>query len=176
MEIKQVWQEEMHLVVGDHNIVKQEENKDFSITEEKSEHERVAITPNLQTSEELHATFCTNYLLKESVDVGSAKQHVKEKYSNQLQAVSVTVNTLPLEEGRKCSPLERQIGFVNECQPELYEVPSGIAIYRRPFRCFLERNEPAKENTSNETKAVNMPCLRRLFHSQCQLGENMTFA
>ena len=46
VEIKQVWQEEMQLVAGDHNKVKQEENKKFSITEEKNEHERVAITSN----------------------------------------------------------------------------------------------------------------------------------
>ena len=50
VEIKQVWQEEMQLVAGDHNIVKQDENKAFSITEEKNEHERVAITSNFQTS------------------------------------------------------------------------------------------------------------------------------
>ena len=49
VEIKQVWQEEMELVAGDHNIVKQEKNKEFSITEEKNEHERVAITSNSQT-------------------------------------------------------------------------------------------------------------------------------
>ena len=53
VEIKQVRQEEMQLVAGDHNIVKQEKNKKFSITEEKNEHERVAITSNFQTSEKI---------------------------------------------------------------------------------------------------------------------------
>ena len=48
VEIKQVWQEETQLVAGDH-IVQQEKNKEFSITEEKNEHERVAITSNFQT-------------------------------------------------------------------------------------------------------------------------------
>ena len=36
MEPKKVWQDEMHLAVGDHNIVKQEENKDCLSTEEKT--------------------------------------------------------------------------------------------------------------------------------------------
>ena len=53
VEIKQVWQEEMQLVAGDHNIVKQKTNKEFSITEEKNEHERVAITSNFQTSKKI---------------------------------------------------------------------------------------------------------------------------
>ena len=52
--------------------------------------------------------------------------------------------------------MDREIGFVNECQFELHEVPSGIAIYGRSFSGLLERAQPAKENTSNETKAVNV--------------------
>ena len=43
VEIKQVWQEKMYLVTDDHNIVKQEENKDFPITEGKDEHKSIAI-------------------------------------------------------------------------------------------------------------------------------------
>ena len=53
LEIKQDWQEEMQLVAGDHNFVKQERNKEFSITEEKNELERVPITSNFQTSERI---------------------------------------------------------------------------------------------------------------------------
>ena len=75
VEIKQVWQEEMHLVAGDHNIVKQEKNKDFSVSEEKSEHERVAFTSNLQTSEVFSVT---RDLLKQNIDVASVQQHVNE--------------------------------------------------------------------------------------------------
>ena len=56
LEIKRVWQEGMQLVAVDHNIVKQKENKEFSITEEKNEHERVAITSNFQTSEKICLT------------------------------------------------------------------------------------------------------------------------
>ena len=93
VEIKQVWQEEMQLVASDHNIVKQEKNKEFSLTEEKNEHERVAITSNFRTSEK----FCVTLdLLKQSIGVASVKQLVKEKYSTQLQATNVTVNTLTL--------------------------------------------------------------------------------
>ena len=33
LEIKQIWQDEMHLPVGDHMVVKQDENMGFSITE-----------------------------------------------------------------------------------------------------------------------------------------------
>ena len=46
VEIKQVCQEEMQLVAGDHNMLKQAEKKEFLITEEKNEHECVAITSN----------------------------------------------------------------------------------------------------------------------------------
>ena len=56
LEIKQNWQEEMQLVAGDHNMLKQEKNKEFSNTEEKNEHERVAITSNLHDSEEYSGT------------------------------------------------------------------------------------------------------------------------
>ena len=121
---------------------------------QKSKRERrVGITPNRQTSEAISLTL---YLLRECVDVASAQQHVKEKYSTQLQAVSVTVNTLTLEEDRKRSQLDREIGFVNECQTELLEVPSGIAIYRRPFSGLLEHDQPTKDKTSCETRAVDV--------------------
>ena len=36
VEIKQVWQEEMLLVAGDHKIVKQEKNKEFSFAEKRT--------------------------------------------------------------------------------------------------------------------------------------------
>ena len=153
VEIKQVWQEEMQLVAGDHNIVKQGAKKEFSITEEKNEHERVAITSNFQTSEKICVTLD---LPKQSIGVASVQQLVKEKYSTQLQAMNVTVNTLTLEEGKKCSQLDRENGFVNECQIELYEVPSGKAIYRRHFSGLLERDQPAEENASNGTTSVNV--------------------
>ena len=158
MEIKQVWQEEMHVVAGDHNIVKREENKDFPITAEKNEHDCVAITSNLQTSKEFSVTLD---LLKQSIDVASVQQHVKEKHSTQLQAMNVPVKTLALEEGKRCSQLDRETGFVNECQIELHETPSGIAIYRRPFSGLLERDQPVNENTSNKTKAINKSFWRK---------------
>ena len=153
VEIKQVWQEEMQLVAGDHNIVKQGAKKEFSITEEKNEHERVAITSNFQTSEKICVTLD---LPKQSIGVASVQQLVKEKYSTQLQAMNVTVNTLTLEEGKKCSQLDRENGFVNECQIELHEVPSGKAIYRRHFSGLLERDQPAEENANNGTTSVNV--------------------
>ena len=70
--------------------------------------------------------------------------------------MNVTVNTLTLEEGKKCSQLDRDIEFVNKCHIELHEVPRGKAIYRRPFGGLLKRDQPAEENASNETKAVNV--------------------
>ena len=93
MEIKQVWQEDMHVVACDQNIVKREENKGFSA--EKNEHECVAITPNLQTSEDLSVTLD---LLKQSIDVASVQQHLQKEHSTQWQAMNVTVKTLALEE------------------------------------------------------------------------------
>ena len=158
VEIKQVWQEEMQLVAGDHDIVKQEENKEFLITEEKNEHERVAITSNLQASEDFSVKLD---LRKENVDVASVRQHVEEKQPTHLQAMNVTVITLTLEEVKMCSQLERDIEFVNKCQIELHEIPRGKAIYRRPFGGLLERNHPSEENASNERKAVNVSLGRK---------------
>ena len=166
VEIKQVWQGEMQLVAGDHNIVKQEENKEFLITEEKNEHERVALTSNFQTSEKICVTLD---LLKQSIGVASAQQLVKGKYSTQLQATNVTVNTLTLEAGKKCSQLDREIGIVNKYHYELHEVPLGKAIYRRHFSGLLERDQPAEENASNRTTSVNASFGRK----HVELKENL---
>ena len=158
VEIKQVWQEEMQLVAGVHNIVNQEKNKEFSITEEKNEHERVAITSNFQTVEKICVTLV---LLKQSIGVASVQQLVKAKYSTQLPAMIVTVYILTLEEVKRCSQLERDIEFVNKCQTELHEVQRGKAIYRRPFGGLLKRDQPAEENASIERKAVNVSLGRK---------------
>ena len=158
VEIKQVWQEEMQLVAGYHNFVKQEKNKEISIAEEENEHERVAITSNFQTSEKICVTLD---LLKQSIGVASVQQLVKEKYSTQLQATNVTVNTLTLEEVKRCSQLERDIEFLNKSQMKLHEVPRGKAIYRRPFGGLLKRDQPAEENASNKRKAVNVSLGRK---------------
>ena len=91
VEIKQVWHEEMQLVAGDHNIVKQDENKEFPITEEKNEHERVAITSNLQTLED----FSVNLdLLNENKDVASVRQHVEVKQPTQMQSMTLAAISL----------------------------------------------------------------------------------
>ena len=117
----------MQLVAGDHNIVKQEENKEFLITEEKNEHESVAITSNLQTSEEFSVKLD---LRKENVDVASVRQHVEQKQPTQMQAMTLAAISLTLEEGKKCSQLDREIGFMSKCQIKLHEVASGVAMYR----------------------------------------------
>ena len=153
VEIKQVWQEELQLVAGDHNIVKQEKNKEFSITEKKNEHERVAITSNFQTSEKICVTLD---LLKQSKGCASVQQLVKKKYATQLQAMNVAAISLTLEEGKNCSQLDREIGFMSKCQIKLHEVPSGVAMYRRHSSDLLERNQPYKDNTSDGAKAVKM--------------------
>ena len=138
LEIKQVWQAEL---------------QEFSITQEKNEHERVAITSNFQTSEKICVTLD---LLKQSIGVASVQQLAKEKNSTQWLAMNVTVNTLTLEEGKKCSQLDREIGFVNECQIELPEVPRGKTIYRRAFSSLLEREQPAEEIANNGPNSVNV--------------------
>ena len=76
MEIKQIWQEEMHLAVGDHMVVKQDENKGFSITEENNRHESFAIKSYLRTLEEFSVKLD---LLNEIVDVAAVRQQVEEK-------------------------------------------------------------------------------------------------
>ena len=164
LEIKQIWQDEMHLAVGDHVVVKQVKDMGFSSTEEKNGHESFAIKSNIRTLEEFGVKLD---LLKQNIDVASVRQHVEEKQPTQMQAVKFAAKTLTLEEGKRCSQLDREIGFVNECQIELHEVPRGKAIYRRPFGGLLEQDKPAEENASNETKSVNV-----LFDRKHDVGLN----
>ena len=95
LEIKQVWQDEMHLAVSDHMIVEQDKNMGFSIVEEKNEHESFAIESDLRTLEEVTVMLD---LVKQHMDVASVRQHVKEKQSTQKQAIKLAINTLTLEE------------------------------------------------------------------------------
>ena len=158
LEIKQVWQDEMHLAVSDHMIVEQDENMGFSIVEEKNEHECFAIKSNLRTLEEFTVMLD---LVKQNIDVASVRQHVEEKQPAQMQAVKFAAKTLTLDEGKKCSQMNKVVKFVKECQIELHEVPRGKAIYRRLFSGLLERNQPSEENTSDRTKAVKMSFWRK---------------
>ena len=107
LEIKQVWQDEMHLAVSDHMIVEQDENMGFSIVEEKNEHEKFAIKSNLRTLEEFTVMLD---LVKQNI--ASVRQHVKEKQSTQKQALKLNVNTLTLEEGKKFSQMKKVVEFV----------------------------------------------------------------
>ena len=153
VEIKQVWREEIQLVAGDHNIVEQDKNMGLSNTEEKNGHESFAIKSNIRTLEKFSVK---HDLLKDKIDVASVRQHVEEKQPTQMQAVKFAAKTFTLEEVKRCSQLERDFEFVNECQIELHEVPRGKAIYRRPFGGLLEQDKPAEENASKETKSVNV--------------------
>ena len=110
-------QDEMHQAVSGHMIVEQDENMGFSIVEEKNEHESFAIKSNLRTLEEFTVMLD---LVKQNMDVASVRQHVKEKQSTQKQAIKLAVNTLTLEEGRKCSQMNIVVEFVKECQLELH--------------------------------------------------------
>ena len=158
LENKQVWQDEMHLAVSDHMIVEQDKSMGFSIVEEKNEHESFAIKSNLRILEDFTVKLD---LLKENVDVASVRQHVEEKQPAQMQAVKLAAKTLTLDEGKKCSQMNKVVKFVKECQIELHEVPRGKAIYRRLFSGLLERNQPSEENTSDRTKAVKMSFWRK---------------
>ena len=93
LEIKQIWQDEMHLAVGDHVVVKQDKNMGFSFTEENNGHESFAIKSNIRILEEFIVKLD---LLKENMNVASVRQHVKEKQPTQMQAVKLAVNTLTL--------------------------------------------------------------------------------
>ena len=148
----------MHLAVSDHMIVEQDKNMGFSIVEEKNEHESFAIKSNLRTLEDFTVKLD---LLKENIDVASVRQHVEEKQPTQMQAVKFAAKTFTLDEGKKCSQINKVVKFVKECQIELHEVPRGKAIYRRLFSGLLERNQPSEENTSDRTKAVKMSFCRR---------------
>ena len=160
LENKQVWQDEMHLAVSDHMKVEQDENMGFSIVEEKNEHESFAIKSNLRTLEEFTVMLD---LRKENIDVASVRQHVEEKQPIQMQAVKFAAMTLTLEEGKRCSQLEKVVGFVKECLRyiafplELHGGSRGVPVYQRHTSSdLLERNQPSKDNASDETKAVNM--------------------
>ena len=160
LENKQVWQDEMHLAVSDHMKVEQDENMGFSIVEEKNEHESFAIKSNLRTLEEFPVMLD---LRKENIDVASVRQHVEEKQPIQMQAVKFAAKTLTLEEGKRCSQLEKVVGFVKECLRyivfplELHGGSRGVPVYQRHTSSdLLERNQPSKDNASDETKAVKM--------------------
>ena len=73
-----------------------------------------------------------------------------------MQAKTLATIRFSPGEGKKCSQLDIEIGFVNKCQIEFHEVPSGVAMYIRPFSCLLSRAQPAEENASNETKSLNV--------------------
>ena len=134
LENKQVWQDEMHLAVSDHMKVGQDENMGFSIVEEKNEHESFAIKSNLRTLEEFTVILD---LRKENIDVASVRQHVEEKQPIQMQAVKFAVKTITLEEGKRCSQLEKVVGFVKECLRyiafplELHGGSRGVPVYQR---------------------------------------------
>ena len=139
----------MQLVAGDHNIVKQKRTRSSRLQKKRT---NMNVSQLHQTSEE----FCVKLdLLKENIDVASVRHNVEEKQPIQKQAMTLAAVGLTLEE-KKCSQLDRKIGFVNKCQIEHHEVPSGVILYRRPFSCLLERDQLSKENTSDKTKAVNM--------------------
>ena len=158
LEIKEVWQDEMHLAVSDHMIVEQDENMGFSIVEEKNEHESFAIESNLRTLEEFTVMLD---LVKQNMDVASVRQHVKGKQSTQKQAKELAVNTLILEEGRKCSQMDIVVEFVKECQLELHQDSRGKVMYRRHLRGLLECYQPSIDSAKNGTNAVNMPFGRK---------------
>ena len=160
LENKQVWQDEMHLAVSDHMKVEQDDNMGFSIVEEKNEHKSFAIKSNLRTLEEFTVMLD---LRKENIDVASVRQHVEEKQPIQMQAVKFAAKTLTLEEGKSCSQLEKVVGFVKECLRyiafplELHGGSRGVPVYQRHTSSdLLERNQPSKDNASDETKAVKM--------------------
>ena len=153
LEIKQVWQDEMHLAVSDHMIVEQDKNMGFSIVEEKNKHESFAIKSNLRNLEEFTVMLD---LVEQNMDVASVRQHVKEKQSTQKQAIKFAVNTLTHEEGRKCSQMNKIAEFVKKCQVELHEYSRRKAMFRRHSSDLSERNRPYKDNASDGAKAVKM--------------------
>ena len=75
--------------------------------------------------------------------------------------MNVTVNTLALEERRKCSQMDRKIEFVKECHVEFHEYSRGKALYRRHSNDLLKCNQPSEKKTSDRTKAVKMSFCRR---------------
>ena len=158
LEIKQVWQDEMHLAVSDHMIVEQDKNMEFSVVEEKNEHESFAIKSNLRNLEEFTVMLD---LVKQHMDVASVRQHVKEKQSTQKQAIKLAINTLTLEEGRKCSQTNIVVEFVKECQLDFHQDSRGKAIYRRHLSGLLECYQPSIDNAKIGTNAVNMSFWRK---------------
>ena len=90
------------------------------------------------------------------MEVASVRQHVKGKQSTQKQAIKLAVNTLTLEEGRKCSQMDIVVEFVKECQLELHQDSRGKAMYRRHLSGLLECYQTSIDNAKNGTNAVNM--------------------
>ena len=130
----------------------------FSITEEKNRHESFVIKSNIRTFEEFSVKLD---LMKENIDVASVRQHVEEKQPTQMQAVKLAAKTLTLEEGKKCSQMNKVVEFVKECQVELHDYSRGKAMYRRHSSDSLERNQSYKDNASDGAKAVKMSFWRK---------------
>ena len=149
LENKQVWQDEMHLAVSDHMKVEQDENMGFSIVEEKNEHESFAIKSNLRTLEEFTVMLD---LRKENIDVASVRQHVEEKQPIQMQAVKFAAKTLTLEEGKRCSQLEKVVGFVKEC---LRYIAFPLEL-QGEFRCIRDTPAVICWNAINRLKTMQV--------------------
>ena len=75
-----------------------------------------------------------------------------------MQAMTLAAISLPLEEERKCSQMNKVDEFVKECQVVYSQ---GKAMYRRHSSDLLERNQLSKDKTSDGTKAVKMSFWRR---------------
>ena len=148
----------MHLAVSDHMIVEQDENMGFSIVEEKNEDASFAIESDLRTLEDFTVMLD---LVKEHMDVASVRQHVKEKQSTQKQAIKLAINTLTLEEGRKCSQTNIVVEFVKEGQLDFQQDSRGKTIYRRHLSGLLECYQPSIDNAKIGTNAVNMSFWRK---------------
>ena len=158
LKIKQIWQDEMHLAVSDHVVVKQDKKMGFCFTEEKNGHESFAIKSNIRTLEEFSVKLD---LLNENIDVASVRQHVEEKQPTQMQAVTFAAKTVTLEEGKKCSQINKVVEFVKECQVEHHESSRGKAMYRRHSSVLSERNQSYKDNASDGAKAVKLSFCRK---------------
>ena len=71
-----------------------------------------------------------------------------------MQAVKFAAKSLTLEEGKKCSQMNKVVEFVKDCHDELHEYSIGKAMYRRHSSDLLERSQPYKDKASNGAKVV----------------------
>ena len=150
LDTTEVLEEEIHLVMSEHLIVKTEENLDYPMTETRKEHLSLAFASNNETSEELSVQL---ELLQEMADLSTVLQKIQQ--GKLFQVTIVYDRTLLLEGGNKCFELNKSCGFVNEQPFALQDYWKEEAMHRKLCHGAVKHDKPVEGNARGETQTMN---------------------